>query len=78
LFKEFQKLCENIEVDKDSQGWVPKKVVFTKILAHVSVSNKSIFKIKLSMTSPNVVLLDYTYNTSKKKVSPQLKNFENL
>jgi hypothetical protein len=25
---------------------VPKKVVFTKISAHVSVSNKSIFKIK--------------------------------
>jgi hypothetical protein len=44
---------------------VPKKVVFTKISTHVSVSNKSIFKIKLSMTSPNVVLPYYTYNTKK-------------
>jgi hypothetical protein len=48
---------------------VPKKVVFTIISAHVSVSNKSIFKIKISMISSNVDLTYYTYNTSSKKVS---------
>jgi hypothetical protein len=62
----------------DSQGWGIQKVVFTKISAHVSMSNKSIFKIKLSMSSLNVVLPYYIYNTSNKKVSSQLKNFKNF
>jgi hypothetical protein len=57
---------------------VPKNVVFTRISTYVSVSNKFILKIKLSMTSPNVVLTYYTYNTSNKKVSLQLKNFKNF
>jgi hypothetical protein len=57
---------------------VPKKDVFTIILAHVSASNKSILKIKQSMASPNVVLTYYTYNTSNKKVSSQLKNFKDF
>jgi hypothetical protein len=57
---------------------VPKKVVFTKISAHVSLLNNSILKIKFSMTSPNVVLPYYTYDTSNKKVSSQLKNFKNF
>ena len=57
---------------------VPKKVVFTRISAHVCVSKKPILKIKLSITSPNVILAYNTYNTSNKKVSLQLKNFKNF
>jgi hypothetical protein len=72
----------NIICLKRSRGTVKvgvsKKVVFIRISTHVSVSNKSILKINLSRTSPNVVLSYYTYNTSNKKVSSQLKNIKNF
>jgi hypothetical protein len=48
---------------------ISKKIVFIRILADVIVANMSIFKTNLNMTSLNVILTYYTYNTSNKKIS---------
>jgi hypothetical protein len=53
-----------VQVMRTIKVGVPKKVVPTRISANMSVSNKSIVYIKLSMTSPNVLLTYYTCNTS--------------
>jgi hypothetical protein len=48
---------------------VPKMLVFTSKLAYVSVSNEPILQINLILTSPNLVLIFYTYKVSNEKVS---------